>query len=257
MSGRSSFRAGLVASFMAAACCGAVARAAEPLAHFQCYRAQAAAAVGSETMTLTDQFGQIEARIESLERTCNPTDTNDENPEAPTRPEHLTEYTLRRLSAEIPPQPQLLSVTNQFGTVVLELRHHLEINPRSLLVPSAVSTTSPAPPEPAPDAISHFTCYHVHPDPRRMIEQVELEDEIGAQTFYTRSAEELCVPAKKDDEDVVATDTPLLCYLLRRVGERPAPRTVHATDEFGSSAVRLWTGWKQLVCVPSTLVVLP
>ena len=101
--------------------------------------------------------------------------------------------------------------------------------------------------------ISHYTCYHVHPLPRRTIEGVELEDEIGAERFTTRSAEELCVPAKVDDKDVVAGDGPLLCYVMRRLGERFAPRLVYATNEFAASAVDMQTGRWQHLCVPATV----
>src|SRR4029450_8399447 len=135
MTGRSSFRAGLIASFVAAACCGAVARAVEPVAH-QCYRTESDARV-NRTVTLTDQFGQIQARIEELYRICNPTDMNNEAPGAVALPEHLTEYTIRKLSGNVP--LQRVSVTNQFGTSVLETGHNPP--PRSILVPSAVSAT--------------------------------------------------------------------------------------------------------------------
>ena len=252
MSGRLSFRGGLVASFIAAICSGAVARAVEPLAPFQCYRTQPDASVDG-TMTLTDQFGQIEARIEQLYRVCNPTDVNSEDPGATARREHLTEYSIRKVSGHVP--LQRVSVTNRFGTVVLETGHNPP--PRSLLMPSAVSATPPGPPPLTTGAISHFTCYHVHRQPGRVIEQVELEDENGIQRFNTWLADELCLPAKKDDEDVVAGDTPLLCYVLRRLGGLAAQRTVYATDQFGSSPVSLWRGRKQLLCVPSTVVVLP
>jgi hypothetical protein len=141
MSHTPSFRAGLVASFVAAACWSAVAGALEPPAHFQCYRTESDASV-DRTLTLTDQFGQIEARIEELYRICNPTDANDEASGAADRPEHLTEYTIRKLSGQVP--LQRVSVTNQFGTFVLESGHNPP--PRSLLVPSAVSSRPPAPP---------------------------------------------------------------------------------------------------------------
>jgi hypothetical protein len=176
----------LVASFVAVAWCGALARAVEPLPHFQCYRTESDASV-DRTVTLTDQFGQIEARIEQLYRICNPTDTNNEAPGAAARPERLTEYSIRTVSGHVP--IQRVSVTNQFGTFVLETGHNPP--PRSLLVPSAVSPTPPAPPPPAPGASSHFTCYHVHRQPGLLNEQVELEDENGTQSFNTRLADEL------------------------------------------------------------------
>jgi hypothetical protein len=242
----SSLRAGLVASLIAVACCGAVARA--ETARFQCYRAGSDALV-DRTVTLTDQFGQIEARIETLERVCNPTDDGGD-PGARDRPERLAEYTLRRLSGHIP--PQLATVTNQFGIFAVELRHHLPA--RALMVPTAVSSTSPAPVALAPGTISSFTCYHIHPDPTRYYDRLDLEDEMGAQGFITRSAEELCVPAKVDDQDVVAGDTPLLCFVMRRRSLAVAPRSVFTTDAFGSGVVDLQTTRWQHFCVPSEVV---
>jgi len=244
------FRAGLVASLIATMCCGVAA--AEPLPRFHCYRMVSDAKV-DQAVTLTDQFGQIEMSIDRLYRICNPTDANDQDPGAVGRTEHLTEYALHPLNGYIPPRQ--ISVTNEFGTEVLATGHNPP--PRSLLVHSTVSDTPPAPSPPAPGAVSHFTCYHVHRQPGRLIEEVDLEDETGTESFNTRRADELCIPAKMDDEDVVAGDKPLLCYVLRRLGDPPAARTVHASDEFGSSAVTLLTERKHRLCVPSTVVELP
>jgi hypothetical protein len=245
MFGTSSLRARLVASLIAVAWYGAVARA--ETADFQCYRARSDALV-DRTVTLTDQFGQIEARIEVLERLCNPTDDGG-SPGAQDRPERLAEYTLRRLSGHIP--PQLATVTNQFGTFVLELRHHLPA--RALMVPTAMSFASPAPAALAAGAISNYTCYHIHPQPMRYYDRVDLQDEMGAQGFITRSAEELCVPAKVDDEDVVASDKPLLCFIMRRRSLPVAPRSAFMTDAFGSGVADLQTTRWQHLCVPSTV----
>ena len=242
----SSLHAGLVASLIAVACWGAVARA--ETAHFQCYRAGSDALV-DRTVTLTDQFGQIEARIETLERLCNPTDDGGD-PGAQDRPERLAEYTLRRLSGYIP--PQLATVTNQFGSFVLELRHHLPA--RALMVPAAVNSTSPAPAALSPGAISNYTCYHIHPQPARYYDRVDLEDEMGAQGFITRSAEELCVPAKVDDQEVLAGDGPLLCFIMRRRSLAVAPRSVFMTDALSSGVADLQTTRWQHFCVPSTVV---
>jgi hypothetical protein len=69
-------------------------------------------------------------------------------------------------------------------------------------------------------------------------------------------ADELCAPARRDDEDVVDADTHLLCFTLQRFGVRPGPRTVYATDQLRSSAVLLRTS-KQRLCLPSAKTVLP
>lgn len=246
MTWTSPLRAGFVVLLIAVTCCGAVARAGT--AHFQCYRASSDALV-DRTVTLTDQFGQIEARIETLERVCNPTDDGG-SPGAQDRPERLAEYTLRRLSGHIP--PQLATVTNQFGIFVLELRHHLPA--RALMVPAAVSSTSPVPAAPPPGMLSNYTCYHIHPDPTRYYDRVDLEDEMGAQGFITRSAEELCVPTKVDDEDVVAGDSPLLCFIMRRRSLAVSPRSVYMTEAVSSGVVDLQTTRWQHLCVPSTVV---
>ena len=246
MSGTSSLRTGLVASLIAVACCGAVVRA-EP-ADFQCYRAGSDALV-DRVVTLTDQFGQIEARIEALERLCTPTNDGGD-PGAQDRPERLAEYTLRRLGGYIP--PQLATVTNQFGRFVLELRHHLPA--RALMVPTAMSSASPEANASAPGNISNFTCYHIHPQPARYYDRIDLEDEMGPQGFITRSAEELCVPAKVDDQDVVASDKPLLCFVMRRRSLAVAPRSLFTTDAFGSGPADLQTTRWQHFCVPSTVV---
>jgi hypothetical protein len=117
-----------------------------------------------------------------------------------------------------------------------------------------VSSTSPAPAASPSGAISNYTCYHIHPDPARYYDRIDLEDEMGAQGFITRSAEELCVPAKVDDQDVVPGDTPLLCLIMRRRSLAVAPRSVFTTDAFGSGVVDLQTARWQHFCVPSMVV---
>ena len=244
MSGTPSFRAALVASF-AAACFATVARAELP--DFQCYRADADAYV-DRTFTLTDQFGQIEARTERLERLCNATNTNDQDPTATGRFEHLAEYTIRRVSGDI--EPRYVLVTNVFGSVVLQLRHLLPA--RAVIMPATTSST-PGAAASVPDTIGRFSVYHIHPTPRRFIEPVETEDEFGPQSFVTRSAQELWVPAKVGDEDVVATDTPMLCYIALRHGEGVEPRSTYATDAFATGEVQVETERWQNICVPSTV----
>jgi hypothetical protein len=246
MSGKPTFRAGVVASFIAAACFGTVARAELP--DFQCYRAEADVAV-DRTFTLTDQFGSIVARTERLERLCNATNTNDQDPSATSRYEHLAEYTVRRVSGDI--VPRYVVVTNVFGSVLLELRHLLPA--RAVIMPAALTSTPDAAAS-VPDTIGRFSVYHIHPTPRRFIEPVQTEDAFGEQSFMTRSAQELWVPAKMGDEDVVATDTPFLCYIARRHGEGVEPRSMFATDPLASGEVLLETERWQNICVPSTVV---
>jgi hypothetical protein len=147
-------------------------------------------------------------------------------------------------------EPRYVLVTNQFGTVLLQLRHLLPA--RAVIIPSAVSSTPPAP-SLVPDTIGRFSVYHIHPTPRRFIEPVETVDEFGTTTFMTRSAQELWVPAKVGDEDVVATDTPMLCYIALRHGEGVEPRSTYATDAFATGEVQVETERWQNICVPSTV----
>jgi hypothetical protein len=140
-------------------------------------------------------------------------------------------------------------VTNQLGPVLLQLRHLLPA--RAVIAPATVSSTPLAAPALVPDTIGRFSVYHSS-HPRRFIEPVETEDEFGSQSFMTRSAQELWVPAKIDDEDVVATDTPALCYIARRHGEGAEPRPcMRPTLCIGE--VRLETDRWQNLCVPSTV----
>jgi hypothetical protein len=122
-----------------------------------------------------------------------------------------------------------------------------------VIVPATASSIPDAAAS-VPDTIGGFSFYHIHPTPRRFIQPVETEDEFGSQSFMTRSAQELWVPAKIGDEDVVSTDTPVLCYIARRHGEGVEPRTVYATDAFASGEVRLETDRWQNLCVPSTVI---
>lgn len=101
--------------------------------HFQCYKAAQAKAGRGEpelptfsprSVKLRDQFeGPIQYDVTKPSRLCHPANKLGEDPEAPTREEHLVCYLAKRTKTK-PAQPKFekreVSTNNQFGDEVLE-----------------------------------------------------------------------------------------------------------------------------------------
>ena len=84
------------------------------LPHFQCYEVETESQ--DRSVSLVDQFGAAEGVVvRQPKRLCAPADKNGEDPDAPTRPEHLTGYDIRH--PFLPVQNQ--EIVNQFGTIVV------------------------------------------------------------------------------------------------------------------------------------------
>src|SRR6185295_5346374 len=104
-----------------------------------------------------------------------PTNKNGEDPSAPSHPDHLEDYQIKRSTGFVAVRNQ--AVVDQFGTQTLDVR-----KPVGLQVPTAKShVASPSPPS-AP-AVDHFQCYAVRRSrgsakftPRT----VTVEDQFGA-----------------------------------------------------------------------------
>lgn len=212
--------------------------------HEQCYELRRQT-FATKTVTLADRFGSATATVRRPDRLCAPTDKNDEDPSAPSDPQHLTGYELDAAPSYLPLKG--VPVQDQFGTLTLNL-----VDLHRLLVPAAKSLVSP--PAPLSPTIEHFACYTVKRKSGTFHSQtVTVTDQFGTQTPAVVRPELLCVPTNKNDEDPNAPTDPnaFLCYDLRtRENLNIAP--VFTNDQFGALTNTLIR--RDELCVPATIL---
>lgn len=216
------------------------------LNHFQCYEVKRRAFPGIP-LTLSDQFGSASTQARRAERLCNPADKNDQDPTAPTDPDHLVGYKTRFRFTKVANQ----TILNQFGTVSVDV-----LRPDRLFVPSAKSLVGPPPPL-AMNLIPHYQCYKVRQSPGtprfQPIMGVKVEDQLDTVTVDLLRPATLCAPVNKNNEAPgVETDPDhLLCYRTRRqrFGDQPTFVTNQFNAHVGPQTLDLIRGLE--VCVPS------
>ena len=180
------------------------------LNHFQCYEIKPFI-LGDQSVTVVDRYGSVTETVRSPNRLCAPSDKRDEDPTAPTDPDHLTGFPTRAESVRVYAQ----KVTNQFGTVTLDLRRR-----PFLFVPTAKSLQGPPAPLADP-AVDHLQCYGVRRSkgtPKfTPIGDVAAADQFGPHTLDVLRPRYLCVPADKNGENPEALShvQSLLCYKAR------------------------------------------
>jgi hypothetical protein len=213
------------------------------LNHFQCYEAKKAS-ITAGPVSVQDQFGTATVSLSKPNRLCAPTNKRNEDPTAPTDPDHLKAWQDKHSAAKVLNQ----TVVNQFGTVVVDV-----LNPAFLLVPASKSLTATPPPLVGP-TVDHFQCYKVKRSqgtPKfTKISGVAAADQFGSYTVDLVRPRWLCAPANKAGEDPTAPShvQHLLCYKTRNTA-RFTRRTAFTTDQFGSQQLELLRRIE--LCVPS------
>lgn len=213
--------------------------------HFQCYDLRNAP-FQRRSVTLTDVFGTRTAEVRRAIDMCAPADKNGEDPGAPGDANYLAAYQLR--SGPFAPVTRQ-TVTNQFGSILLDVRA-----PRTLLVPSSLSDSGP-PSLPDESILSHFTCYDVrvtNRTPRFAPRTVAVQTSFDDLDVLVRKPTRLCVPVNKDGEAPGAPGLPesLLCYQTKvRAGAFSLP--AFFANQFGQQTNTLQQ--RNDFCVPSEL----
>jgi microsomal dipeptidase-like Zn-dependent dipeptidase len=240
------------------------------LGHYLCYRTRALegappfAAISG--VRVADQFGSALVDVDPSLALCAPANKNDEDAEAPARPDHLRDYPLRPHGefATVPGQ----KVVNQFGTAFVDV-----LAPSALLVPSA-KNLSGTPAAPLLPAVDHFLCHAIQlprgAAPFAAIPGVRVEDQFGARVVDVLAPTRLCAPADKNGEAPAAPRHPehLMCYqvqlsprvvqppdgvdappdLVSQPFESPAD-AIYTNDQFGPAAMQAVDVAE--LCVPS------
>ena len=207
---------------------------------FQCYEIHRP--VMNQTATLDDAIGASTVVIQRAKRICAPADLNGADPTAPSKPGHLTYYTIDQLSPFS--TVKHVDVTNQFGTVTVNLSR-----PDRLLVPTSKSVT--APPAPLASPGNHFKCYRLTGVQARA-DGLEVTDQFGSISIDIKRPLHLCLAADKNDEGIPdQTTNAMLCYQVRGVRPSTAPDLVYTNNQFGPDQFPFY-GPRDL-CVPSTV----
>ena len=145
-------------------------------------------------------------------------------------------YQIKRVRGELPhSRLSNLSVTNQFGTILLDTWE-----PDRLMVPSSKSLDGPVNVL-NEIRVDHFKCYPVietENTPEFVPLQVSVLDQfhIVAKMVLVRWPDHLCNPVDKNGEGIINSDNHLLCYELEHVEDEPrfaAVEEIHTNNQFG------------------------
>ncbi|MCC6765147.1 MAG: PD40 domain-containing protein [Deltaproteobacteria bacterium] len=218
------------------------------LDRFHCYGVRAPGGAPGKTVTLVDRFGTTQVGVADPRRVCNPANVDGSDPSAPSHPGHLLGYRVRR-NGPIVPLPRRQEITNQFGTITVDL-----VRPELLLVPSAKSLAGPPPPL-NPVTVDHFQCYRVT-RARTRVKGLAVADQLGSLHVDVKRPRRLCVPVDKNGETPGAEQHPALlaCYDSRVANDSlpfEGPHELYVANQFGSVALDRLRPAE--LCVPSTL----
>jgi hypothetical protein len=217
------------------------------LRHFECLEVDGEPARHVSGVSLSDEFGPSTVEVGKLKRLCDPTNKNNEDPSAPSDPDHLVGFVMRQTT----PFNRVLNVqvVNQFGTLHVDL-----IRADRLLVPAAKSLSG-SPPALVNPPLDHFKCYRVKNSvgaPRfTRPSGVQVQDQFGTSTVRVVKPLKLCVAANKNNEGVPDPSSRLMCYHVTASPRFQQPGPVFVNDQFGPDTLSRLTHVDEL-CVPST-----
>jgi len=219
--------------------------------HFLCYQLQRKPPPPGP-VSYVDQFGSNSATMSRIHMLCNPADKNDEDPLAPTNPNHLTGYDAD--SKGNPASGHTIIAKNQFGSFKMKLATLQQIE-----VPAAKDLSSPPPPltPPTPD---HFACYTAKLSGGfTKIPNVKVVDEFGTLFVDLTGIRQFCAPINLNGNEPGAETHPihLTCFsttLSKGQNFTPPKNGVYINNEFGASKAYP-DGHVDMLCVPSTKTV--
>jgi hypothetical protein len=215
--------------------------------HFLRYQLDQREAVG-ETVTLSDQFGTLQVRLEEAEWLWNPAEKRrtGREPERIQRPdEHLVCYGL----PYIPTADRSVVVRNQFTTSTLRVGR-----PLTLCTPASKGLSGEV--GPPPEDLDHYLCYDVRGEtPRFTSETLVVRDQFGERTIRIDRARELCNPVEKrreprEPELIIRPEEHYVCYRITIQTPVFTPLGVFTRDQFAFQTLRVKT--LERLCAPTT-----
>jgi hypothetical protein len=111
------------------------------LDHFQCYkiaRSKGTPRFQQHTVQVTDQFGSQTLTLGAPNRLCAPVNKNGEDPTAPTHPDHLLCYAIKKS----PFKGLTVGIDNQFGQQSLQVIQRVEFCVPSSRASASTTTTT-------------------------------------------------------------------------------------------------------------------
>ncbi len=228
----------------------ALARATD---HFTCYStgttSQTPRFVDVEGVGVVDAFRSSTVEVKKPKFFCAPTNKNNEDPTAPSHPDHLTDFKVKPTVKFTPVLGQHL--LDQFGTLTLDVK-----KPATLQVPSEKSTSA-TPPTPAVPGVDHFQCYGVRVSSGTAkfvtVPGVTIQDQFGSMTVDVKKPTRLCAPADKNNEAPGAETHAdhLLCYKVKQTSLPKFVKVVglFVNHQFGPQ--RLDAKKPKELCVPA------
>ncbi|TMA80093.1 MAG: hypothetical protein E6J72_09400 [Deltaproteobacteria bacterium] len=180
-----------------------------------------------EGVGVVDAFRSSTVEVKKPKFFCAPTNKNNEDPTAPSHPDHLTDFSTK--TAKLPPAALGQHFLDQFGSLILDVR-----GPLTLQVPSEKSTTG-TPPTPAAPGVDHFQCYSVRTPAGAArflpVSGVTIQDQFGSMTVDVKRPTRVCAPADKNNEAPGAETHAdhLLCYKIKQTS---LPRFARVTGLF-------------------------
>jgi hypothetical protein len=211
-----------------------------PLDHFQCYQAKAAAGaahfVAIPHLIAADQFGEWRYSVTKAKDLCTPANVAGSDPTAPSHPEHLESYQIKRVPGTAKFAKLLgQTVVDGYGELTVDL-----LKPERLLVPTAKSLSGP-PAEPTP-LTDHFTCYKIRVSPGTPkftpLNAQVVGDQFGALSVNVIKPKKLCVATNKNNEEPGAEthSEHLICYQAKLVSSF-TPVRAFTTNQFGTEVL--------------------
>ncbi len=252
--GRAATHTARVLLLLALLALASTAAAAAP-DHFTCYKAPTASGTPRFTavmgVTLVDAFGSSTVTVQKPQFLCAPTNKNGEDPSAPSHPDHLTDFRIKRTTPFATVAAQ--HVTDQFGSLTIDVKR-----PYTLQVPSAKSLSAP-PAAPTSPAVDHFQCYKIRitrgTSKFAAVTGVTAQDQFGTITVDVKRPKRFCAPANKNGEAPGAESHPdyLMCYQVRQTSlPKFTPLSpVYVDHQFGPETLAVKRPME--LCVPASL----
>jgi cysteine-rich repeat protein len=222
------------------------------LDHFFCYQAKTTSGTTKfeavSGVSLVDRFESTTATVRAPNRLCAPTNKLNEDPTAPTHPDHLEGYPIKpdtKFGGTVNQR-----IKNQFGTLILTVK-----KPVGIFVPTAKSPTTP-PPAPT-TSLDHFECYQAKEASGTAkfvaVPNVTVQDQFGPMTVLVKKPTRLCVPLNKNGETPGAQNHPnhLVCYQVKPTSlpKFAAVTSLFTHNQFGSATIDAKKPAE--LCVPS------
>jgi hypothetical protein len=200
-------------------------------------------------ISLIDAFWTSTAGATKPKLLCTPADKNDEDPTAPSHPDHLETYQIRPTTKFT--KTSGLALMDQLGTTTVTL-----VKPATLMVPTAKSLTS-APAAPVTPIVDHFQCYKVKVTSATAtlpMTGVSVEDQFGLQTAELIKVKQACAPVDKNGEEpgAGAHTGYLVCYQQRSQPRFEKKSPVFTANQFGNEQLDVIK--PSLLCLPAVRI---